>query len=56
MVGYNEKTEEVVIISKSGARTLMPSLHAAKVYTEGIWKGKVDRIEVKTVYEVENAN
>jgi hypothetical protein len=54
MTKFNEESEEIVIVSKSGARTLMPSLWMAKSYAKGIWKGSVDRIEIKTVIKVED--
>lgn len=49
-----KKDEEVVIVGKSGTRTLMPSLEYAKSQATGLWKGEVKGIEVKTTYIVDN--
>lgn len=54
MVQFKEEINEVEIVSKSGVRTLMPSVGVAKDYAEGIWKGEVDKIEVKTVIQVKD--
>jgi len=48
------EVEKVVIVSKNGVRTIMPSIQFAKDRVKGIWKGKVDRIEVTSVIKVEN--
>ncbi|UUV46096.1 hypothetical protein [Bacillus phage vB_BanS-Thrax1] len=42
---------KVVIVNKQGLRTVMPNVYVAKSYAEGLWKGEVDRIEVKQVYK-----
>jgi len=42
--------EEVVIIGKSGMRTVMPSLDFAVQRARGLWNGDVQKIEVKTTY------
>ena len=42
--------EEVVIIGKSGTRTVMPSLDFAVQRAKGLWNGDVQKIEVKTTY------
>lgn len=54
MVKFEDRTEEVIIVNKLGQRTLMPNLWMAKSYAKDLWKGHVDRIEVKTVYKVED--
>jgi hypothetical protein len=45
-----KKDEEVIIIGRSGTRTLMPSLEYAKQRSTGLWKGEVKKIEVTTTY------
>lgn len=52
MVEILIEKEEVVIISKSGARTLMPNLEFAKQRANGLWAGEVKKIEVTTTYIV----
>jgi hypothetical protein len=42
---------KVVIVNKLGQRTIMPNLHIAQSYAEGIWKGHVDKIEVTQTYK-----
>lgn len=49
-----KQDEEVIIIGKTGNRTLMPSFEFAKQRANGIWKGEVKNIEVKTTYIVAN--
>jgi hypothetical protein len=53
MTKFNEKVEKVVIVNKQGFKTLMPNLWMAQSYAKGLWKDSVDRIEVTTVYKVE---
>lgn len=42
---------KVVIVNKEGQRTVMPNLYMANSYANGIWKGRIDRIEVVQVYK-----
>ncbi|UGO50640.1 hypothetical protein PQE68_gp049 [Bacillus phage vB_BanS_Sophrita] len=51
VLGMEIDEVEVVIVNKQGFITLMPNLYMAKSYAEGLWKGEVDRIEVKQVYK-----
>jgi hypothetical protein len=43
---------DIVIVTKEGVRTMMPNMYLAESYVRGIWKGKVDRIEVTQTYKI----
>ncbi|UUV46608.1 hypothetical protein [Bacillus phage vB_BanS-Thrax3] len=51
ILGMEIKEVEVSIVNKQGFRTMMPNLYVAKSYAEGLWKGEVDRIEVKQIFK-----
>jgi hypothetical protein len=53
MTSFTEKVEKVVVINKQGLRTVMPDLWTAQSYAKDSWKGKVAKIEVTTIYTVE---
>lgn len=52
MVKIIKEKEEVVTIGLLDTRTIMPSFEFAKQRVNGIWKGHVKKIEVKTTYLV----
>lgn len=50
-LGLNLPNVECVLIKKNGEILDMPNLYLAKSFAEGLYKGEVDRIEVKQIYK-----